>query len=170
MVLINSYLKDIFYSTSKDYLLKNFTVSTPENIKIDKRIVHSIVSELQKMLSFRIDSLNVNFISSDLMIEINKKHLNHDYDTDILTFNYSGSNLNLDGEIFISIMQAIDNSIKFNVNLDSELIRLIIHGILHLLGYDDQKSSDKKKMKIEENMLTESLTKNYNNILIEYDY
>jgi len=150
--------------------LKNFTVSTPKSIKLDKKIIHSIVTELQKKLSFKIESLNINFVTSDLMIEINKKHLNHDFDTDIITFNYSGSNNNLDGEIFISIMQAIDNSVKFNVNLDNELIRLIIHGILHLLGYDDQKIPDKNKMKIEEDKLTESLSKNYNNILIEYDY
>lgn len=128
------------------------------------------MSELKKILSFTIESLNINFITPDLMIEINKQYLNHNYDTDIITFNYSGSNTNLDGEIFISIGQAIDNSIRFNVNLDSELIRLIVHGILHLLGYDDQKSSDKKKMKIEEDKLTENINKKFNNILIEYEY
>lgn len=128
------------------------------------------MTELKKILSFTIESLNINFITPDLMIEINKQYLNHNYDTDIITFNYSGSNTNLDGEIFISIGQAIDNSIRFNVNLDSELIRLIVHGILHLLGYDDQKSSNKKKMKIEEDKLTENINKKFNNILIEYEY
>ena len=150
--------------------MKNFTVTTPKSIKLDKKIAHSIMSELKKILSFTIESLNINFITPDLMIEINKQYLNHNYDTDIITFNYSGSNTNLDGEIFISIGQAIDNSIRFNVNLDSELIRLIVHGILHLLGYDDQKSSDKKKMKIEEDKLTENINKKFNNILIEYEY
>ena len=125
---------------------------------------------MKKSLPFTVESLNINFITPDLMIEINKQYLNHNYDTDIITFNYSGSNTNLDGEIFISIGQAIDNSIRFNVNLDSELIRLIVHGILHLLGYDDQKSSDKKKMKIEEDKLTENINKKFNNILIEYEY
>jgi rRNA maturation RNase YbeY len=104
------------------------------------------------------------------MIEINKQYLNHNYDTDVIAFNYSGNNTKLDGEIFISISQAIDNAIRFNVNLDSELIRLIVHGTLHLLGYDDKKSSDKKKMKTEEDKLTEKLDKDYKNILIEYDY
>ena len=150
--------------------MKNFTVTTPKSIKLDKKITHSIMSELKKILSFTIESLNINFITPDLMIEINKQYLNHNYDTDIITFNYSGSNTNLDGEIFISIGQAIDNSIRFNVNLDSELIRLIVHGILHLLGYDDQKSSNKKKMKIEEDKLTENINKKFNNILIEYEY
>ena len=150
--------------------MKNFTVTTPKSIKLDKKIARSIMTELKKILSFTIESLNINFITPDLMIEINKQYLNHNYDTDIITFNYSGSNTNLDGEIFISIGQAIDNSIRFNVNLDSELIRLIVHGILHLLGYDDQKSSNKKKMKIEEDKLTENINKKFNNILIEYEY
>ncbi len=150
--------------------MKNVTVTTPKSIKLDKKITHSIMSELKKVLSFTIESLNINFVTPDLMIEINKQYLNHNYDTDIITFNYSGSNTNLDGEIFISIGQAIDNSIRFNVNLDGELIRLIIHGILHLLGYDDKRSSDKKKMKFEEDKLTENISKKFNNILIEYEY
>ncbi len=139
--------------------MKNFTVTTPKSVKLDKKRIHSIVSELKKSLPFTVESLQINFIMPDLMIEINKQYLNHNYDTDIITFNYSGSNTNLDGEIFISIGQAIDNSIRFNVNLDSELIRLIVHGILHLLGYDDQKSCDKKKMKIEEDKLTVNINK-----------
>ena len=150
--------------------MKNFTVTTPKNIKIDKKVVHSIVSKLKDTLKFTIESLNVNFVSSETMIEINKQYLNHNYDTDVIAFNYSGNNTKLDGEIFISIGQAIDNAIRFNVNLDSELIRLIVHGTLHLLGYDDKKSSDKKKMKTEEDKLTEKLNKDYKNILIEYDY
>lgn len=150
--------------------MKNFTVSTPKTIKLDKKTIHSIMAELKKILSFTIESLNINFVTPDLMIEINKQYLNHNYDTDIITFNYSGSNTNIDGEIFISIGQAIDNSIRFNVSLDSELNRLIIHGILHLLGYDDKKSTDKKKMKFEEDKLTEVISENFKNILIEYEY
>ncbi|VAX22902.1 Metal-dependent hydrolase YbeY, involved in rRNA and/or ribosome maturation and assembly [hydrothermal vent metagenome] len=150
--------------------MKNFTVTTPKNIKIDKKIVHTIVSELKNILEFTVESLNVNFVTPEIMIGINKQYLAHDYDTDVIAFNYSGDNSKLDGEIFISIGQTIDNSIRFNVNLDSELIRLIVHGILHLLGYDDKKPYDKKKMKIEEDKLTEKLKKDYKNILIEYDY
>ena len=100
----------------------------------------------------------------------NKQYLNHNYDTDIITFNYSGSNNHLDGEIFISISQAIDNSIKFNVNLDSELIRLVVHGLLHLIGYDDKNSSEKKIMKSEEDKLTEIISQKFNNILIKYEF
>jgi len=150
--------------------LKNFTVATPKSVKLDKKIIHAIVSELKKILPFTIESLQINFVTPDLMIEINKQYLNHNYDTDIITFNYSGSNNNLDGEIFISISQAIDNSIKFNVNLDSELIRLVVHGLLHLIGYDDKNSSEKKIMKSEEDKLTKIISQKFNNILIKYEF
>ena len=150
--------------------MKNFTVATPKSVKLDKKIIHAIVSELKKILPFTIESLQINFVTPDLMIEINKQYLNHNYDTDIITFNYSGSNNNLDGEIFISISQAIDNSIKFNVNLDSELIRLVVHGLLHLIGYDDKNSSEKKIMKSEEDKLTKIISQKFNNILIKYEF
>ena len=69
--------------------------------------------------------------------DINKSYLKHDYTTDIITFNYSNSLEQIDGEIFISIDDALSNSKKFKVTLSDELVRLVIHGILHLLGYDD---------------------------------
>ena len=84
---------------------------------------------------------------------INKSYLKHDYTTDIITFNYSDSLQQIDGEIFISIDDALSNSKKFRVTLSDELVRLVIHGILHLLGYDDQNLTDKKIMKRLENKL-----------------
>ena len=150
--------------------MKNLTVSTSKKIKIEKKAIHSLVSKLSKELDFTIQSLNINFIDTDLMIKINTEYLNHKYDTDILTFNYSGDNSNLDGEIFISINEAIKNSVIFDVHLDSEIVRLVIHGILHLLGYDDVKASDRKKMKKEENKYTDLFDKEFKNIMIEYEY
>jgi len=104
-------------------------------------------------LDFIVESLPINFISSDQIITINKEYLNHNYSTDIITFNYSGSRKNLDGEIFISIDDAKINAKGYNNSLKEELLRLVIHGILHLVGYDDIKTSDFKKMKELENSL-----------------
>lgn len=150
--------------------MKNFTVSTPKNTKIDKNLIHSVIFELINKLGFTIESLSMNFVTPELMREINKQYLKHNIDTDIITFNYSGNTKNLDGEIFISISQAIDNAIRFNVHLDSEIIRLIVHGILHLLGYDDKDSNEKKNMKKVENRLTSELSEKFRNFVIEYDY
>ncbi len=150
--------------------MKNLTVATSKKIKVDKRLVHSLVSKLSKGLNFKIDSLNINFVNADYLLEINKKYLKHNYHTDIITFNYSGSNEFLEGEIFISINEAIANAVRYNVHLDSEIVRLIIHGILHLIGYDDIEPSAKRKMKAVENKLTEQFENNFKNILKEYDY
>jgi rRNA maturation RNase YbeY len=150
--------------------LKNLTVSTLKQIKVEKRGVHSLISNLSKELKFTIESLNINFVDAEYMLQINKEYIKHNYHTDIITFNYSGDNSSLDGEIFISINEAIANALRYNVALGSEIVRLIIHGILHLVGYDDKKASDKRKMKKEENKLTELNEEKYKNILIEYDY
>jgi rRNA maturation RNase YbeY len=121
---------------------------------VNKASVHKLVKAIKEDLNFKIADLTINFINSDKLKELNRKHLKHNYPTDIITFNYSGSLSNLDGEIFISFEDALINSKKYRVSLNNELIRLIIHGILHLLGYNDKTASEKKIMKSLENQLT----------------
>jgi len=150
--------------------LKNLSVSTSKNIKVEKKIIHSLITNLSSKLSFKLESLSINFVDAEYLLNINKDYLNHNFNTDIITFNYSGSNSLLDGELFISVDEAINNSLKFKVTLDSEIIRLVIHGILHLLGFDDEETSKKRKMKKEEDFYTELFEKEYKNIIVEYDY
>ncbi len=147
-------------------MIKQLKVYCENKIKINRRIVHKIVSELKSELNFSIDSLYINFISDKKIIQINKKYLNHNYSTDIITFNYSGSSSLLDGEIFISYNDAYDNSLKYKVSHNSELIRLIVHGILHLIGYDDKKATDRTKMKRIENKLVKKLLPDYEKLLL----
>ena len=120
---------------------------------INKRKIHLLVNRLTKELNFNISNLEINFISNDAIQKINKKYLDHDSTTDIITFNYSSDLKNIDGEIIISIDDAKINSRKFKVSFYEEIARLVIHGILHLLGYDDQITNDKKVMKRMENKL-----------------
>ena len=132
--------------------MKSLSVIDKKNI-VDKRAVHSLVSYLSKELGFIIDSLQINFVSNQQILELNKKYLSHDYSTDIITFEYSRNIKNIDGEIFISVDEALNNSKIYKINLENELRRLVIHGILHLTGYDDKKANDKKIMKRMENRL-----------------
>lgn len=150
--------------------MKSLSVSTSKKIKVEKRLVHSLVAKLSNDLSFKLETLNINFVDAEYLLNINKDYLNHNYQTDIITFNYSGSNNLLDGEIFISVDEAIGNALKYSVSLDSEIVRLVIHGILHLVGFDDGSTTEKKKMKKKENMLTDLFEKEFKNIVIEYDY
>jgi probable rRNA maturation factor len=135
--------------------LKNLSVFDSYKV-VDKKKIHSLVKEISNELKFSLINLEINFISSENIHQLNKTHLNHDYTTDIITFDYSDDFVQLDGEIFISVDDAETNSKKFKVNLKEELARLVIHGILHLLGFDDQSIIDKKNMKRMENKLLSS--------------
>lgn len=132
--------------------MKNLHIYSVQK-KIKKRKVHDLIKSLSVELDFLVSNLEINFISGEDIHAINKSYLKHNYTTDIITFNYSDIIQQIDGEIFISVNDALSNSKKFKVTLSDELIRLVIHGILHLLGYDDQNVSDKKIMKRLENKL-----------------
>ena len=132
--------------------MKNLRVySISKSLK--KKGIHDLIKSLSNELNFKILDLEISIISAKFILDINKTYLNHDYTTDIITFNYSEIVNELDGEIFISIDDALSNSKKFKISLSYELVRLVIHGILHLLGYDDIAHSDKKIMKRMENKL-----------------
>lgn len=83
------------------------------------------------------------FCSDEYLRNINQKFLSHDYYTDIVTFDY-GLGKKVSGDMFISIDRVKENSCFFNVSIEEELLRVIIHGLLHLLGYKD--STDEEKM------------------------
>ena len=130
--------------------MKNLSIIVKYGIKLNKTDIHKIVSYLTKELNFTISSLNIIFISEYEIEKINKNFLNHKGSTDVITFNYF-DNKELDGEIVISVDDAQYYAGKYKVSLSSELLRLVIHGILHMVGYDDQTASDKRIMKSLEN-------------------
>lgn len=83
--------------------------------------------------------------SDDYLLNINNEYLKHNYFTDVITFDYSEANI-LSGDIFISIDRVKDNSTSYNISFNREFFRIIIHGILHLIGYDDKTEEDKLVM------------------------
>lgn len=150
-------------------MLKNLSVTSNQNYRVNKAEVHRLVFKIKKELNFVIAPVNINFITSEEIISINKTFLKHDYSTDIITFNYSEENYTLDGEIFISLDDAYENSKKYKVSLDEEVVRLVIHGFLHLVGYDDILKEDQRIMKKEENRLVKKFQNNKNKIILKYD-
>ncbi len=123
------------------------------NKVINKRTIHKLIGLLQKELNFKIDSLDISFVNSSEITQLNTKYLNHNYSTDIITFDYSKSDLSIEGEILLSINDAFENAKKFKSSFKEELIRLLIHGILHLLGYNDKTINQRRLMKTKENFL-----------------
>ena len=133
-------------------MIKNLQVSSQDS-SINKISVHKIISSLRKEFNLTVSSLSVSFINSAELRHINKEYFNHDYETDVITFNYSKKLKEIDGEILISFEEAKLNAKKYNVTYGKELCRLLIHGMLHLLNFDDKNKERKKIMQQMENKL-----------------
>jgi len=121
---------------------------------IKKRTVHKLIILLKKELNFTINNLEISFVNSADIIQVNREYLKHKNSTDIITFDYAKLNSSLEGEIIISYDDALYNSKRFRTSINAELLRLIIHGVLHLLGYKDKKSNERRAMKLKEDLLT----------------
>ena len=89
------------------------------------------------------------FCSDDFLLEINQQFLDHDTLTDIVTFDYTEGTI-LNGEIYISTDRVGDNAKDFNVTFETELLRVIIHGLLHMCGYGDKTEEEKLQMRSKE--------------------
>jgi probable rRNA maturation factor len=96
---------------------------------------------------FKIKDLNYIFCSDEYLHKINVDYLDHDTFTDIITFDNSEDKNTLEGDIFVSIERVKENSIILNTVFDEELKRVIVHGLLHLCGYDDHSVEDKTEMR-----------------------
>jgi probable rRNA maturation factor len=94
---------------------------------------------------FDLGELSYVFCTDDYLLEMNKEHLNHDYYTDIITFNYN-LEFSLSGDMFISYDRIVDNSKTLGVSVFDELSRVMIHGVLHLIGYNDKSDKEQKEM------------------------
>lgn len=119
-----------------------------KEIRRIKKLINTISEEEAKV----IESLSIVFTTDDYLLELNQKYLSHNYYTDIITFDYgSTSSVRLNGELYISIDRARDNAKEFKDSVQNELRRLIIHGLLHLVGYKDKTAEEKSIMTNKEN-------------------
>ncbi len=102
----------------------------------------------------KLGNINIIFCSDNYILDVNMKYLQHDYFTDIITFDYCEGNV-LSGDLFISVDSVRENSVFFKTEFADELNRVIVHGILHLIGYDDHTPEDQKIMREKENYYLE---------------
>ena len=129
---------NICYHSECDFQLK-------DNKSITKLLEDAINTENKEL-----GEINYIFCDDQYLLKKNQEYLQHDTFTDIITFDYTEKN-RLSGDIFISIERVKENAINFAVPFETELKRVIIHGILHLIGYKDSSDEDTKTMRSKEN-------------------
>jgi rRNA maturation RNase YbeY len=116
------------------------------NTRASLNIIAKIIAHESKK---KIDYINIIFCTDEYLLSINTEYLQHDYYTDIITFDYSETEITSD--MYISLDRIIENAKKNSVTLHNELQRVIIHGTLHLVGYQDKTQAEKEEMQRKEN-------------------
>lgn len=127
------------------YLSENIQLPT-----IDQNTISRWIKQVAALHGRKTGTLNYIFCDDERMLEVNNKFLQHDFYTDIITFDYSSEKV-ISGDIFISIDTVKSNADELGANFESELHRVIIHGILHLCGQDDKTPEDQAEMTRKEN-------------------
>jgi len=124
---------------------------------IPKQKTNSWIKNTAAFYGKKVGEIAYVFCSDKRILEINKQYLNHDYYTDIITFDYSESYV-ISGDIFISIDTVKSNAEEFKVSFDDELKRILIHGILHLCGQADNTPELRAEMTNKENLSLQTLS------------
>ena len=132
---------------------------TTEFILDDEQNISNWISNTIIKENFKEGDINYIFCDDEYLLEINQKYLNHDTLTDIISFDYSVGKI-LHGDIFISIPRVVENASKYKVTFTQELLRVIIHGILHYCGYKDKEKKDKDMMRSKEDFYVAQYSSN----------
>lgn len=138
--------------------------------KLDARRLRKITLKLLDELQVSEAELGIAFVADEEMTLVNETFLQHEGSTDVITFDHTPTQNSrrkseetrqnsLHGELFICVDEAIRQAKRFRTTWQSELTRYIVHGVLHLLGHDDHRAADRRKMKREENRLVRKLVR-----------
>ncbi len=123
-------------------------------IKGKKNIVKAWIKSVIASYNKELGDITIIFCNDDYILDINRQYLNHDYYTDIITFDYVEANV-ISGDLFISLDTVKSNAQKFSEDYITESKRVIIHGVLHLIGFKDKSPTEEKDMRAAENKALE---------------
>ncbi len=125
---------------------EDISIKIKNKLNLKRWIKATILAEKKSL-----GELNYIFCNDEYLHEMNVEYLNHDTLTDIITFDNSEVKDEITGDIFISVDRVVDNANKFEVSIEDELHRVMVHGVLHLIGYKDKKKEEKETMRFKEN-------------------
>lgn len=128
-----------------DYISEEVGMPCLDRVRIGRWI-----EEVVKRHGFILGAVTYNFCNDERILYYNRQFVKHDYYTDVITFDYDSAGV-VSGDIVISLDTVRSNSEKFGVSYDNELLRVIIHGILHLCGIDDKGPGEREIMEAHEN-------------------
>ena len=126
-------------------MIRFYSIEIPFRFS-NKKKYYSWIRNVAKIHGKEIKSLSVNFCSDSYLLQLNKQFLNHDYYTDIITFDYCNGN-DVYGELYISVDRVKENAEENGIYFGEELNRVIIHGVLHLLGFKDKTIQQSREMR-----------------------
>ncbi len=118
--------------------------------KIDKTKVENWLNNVALSEKAQIENLSYNFCTDEYLLQVNREHLGHDYYTDIITFDLSDRVGIIEGDLYLSIDRIKDNAMLMGVSFELELLRVMVHGLLHLLGYGDKTKREIVEMRAKE--------------------
>ena len=128
----------------------NFFNEDVEFPHLDNERVINWLSRIANKHQKEVGDISYIFCSDSYLLDVNRQYLDHDYLTDIITFDYTEQNI-ISGDIFISTDRVADNAIEYNVSFEEELLRVLVHGVLHLIGFKDKSEEDQFVMTQKEN-------------------
>ena len=126
-----------------------FQVDSVEMPALDEKRIAAWLKDVATSYHRRVGELCYRFCTDDVILECNRQFLNHDYFTDIITFDYSEGR-RISGDMLISLDTVKSNAKKLGIDYDRELLRVIVHGVLHLCGLHDKEPGEREEMEAAE--------------------
>jgi rRNA maturation RNase YbeY len=148
--LIKKILKDQNNSNHSNILIRNFHPS--EKPPISKKSICSIIRKVFEKEQLHLRTVELDFVTDKDIKKINRTYLKHNYITDIITFPYSAKEQGVEAECIISLDSVKKNAKIYSSGYKNELKRVIVHGCLHLAGYNDRTEFEKKQIRKKENI------------------
>lgn len=131
-------------------MIRFFNEDSPYKLP-QKQAVRKWLTRQAEAEGFRIGDLNYIFCSDEHLLQVNRDYLDHDYYTDIITFDQSEEEDLIEGDIFISVDRVSDNAGQLSISAEHEMRRVLAHGLLHLCGYGDKSPEEEQAMRAKEN-------------------